>query len=156
MSFTHLLDASAVAGEAKESLVDILQRIAAHKAGRGQAPAWRDMPASLRALHFSRALYVRLGHSLTFLSRSCTAASARPEQDVRERGREPAAVSGDAAPPKRSAGAPLSGGAWGVRAAPRLRDCGVQSSLPAAPLHFEPRPCTPAAARVGRLLCPSR
>ena len=67
-SFTSLLGKPAVRDEAKDSLVDILERIVAHEAGNGDPPMWDDMPESLRALQFSKVLYLRLDGSFTFQS----------------------------------------------------------------------------------------
>ena len=50
------------------SLLDILDQIVAHEAGRGKAPQLRHMSAELRATDFASVLYVRRDRTVTFQS----------------------------------------------------------------------------------------
>lgn len=56
-------------GVGKGSLLDVLERIVAHEAGRGAAPYYySDLSQACREADISKVLYVRLDHSVTFQS----------------------------------------------------------------------------------------
>jgi hypothetical protein len=67
-SFLRLLDKDMAGSNARAKLLDVLQRIAAHEAGRGNPPTWYEMPEGKYGPPFPGVLYVRLDGALTFQS----------------------------------------------------------------------------------------